>query len=63
MAMSGAINISGGKTGTINTDGAVNISGGAVGRKFQSFGGSEVKLFGGEFRLDGVLVAGLGVDR
>ena len=38
---------------------AVNISGGIIQRNFDASSGSAVRLFGGEFRLDGVPIAGL----
>ena len=38
----------------------MNISGGAIRNDFAANSGSAVHLFGGEFRLDGVPIAGLG---
>ena len=57
------VNISGGSVGDrfeAGSGSTVNISGGSVGDRFEAFSGSTVTISGGEFRLDGVLIDGLG---
>jgi hypothetical protein len=54
------VGISGGVIGPIHVSGMMNVSGGAVGRQFETGVGADVKLVGNEFRLNGVLVPGLG---
>jgi len=55
------LNISGGSLGSIGAynGSVVNISGGSLGAFFRANSGSQVNIFGGEFRLDGMTISGL----